>query len=128
MVLILLGLVAVPVIEGGLSFGIPAAAALHTMSIVVPHQSPAIRCMERQRIGDAMRFFGRCFDSPDPEASHIPAVVDNRFTIEIEQICERVVGIGHTQPISVSDMALQAFPAPRHIALAGWDPAPASNM
>jgi hypothetical protein len=39
-----------------------------------------------------------------------------------------VVGIGHTQPISVSDMGLQAFPAPRHIALAGWDPAPASNM
>ena len=65
-----------------------------------------------------MRFFGRCFDPLDPEPSRKPAFVDNLFTIEIEQICERVVGIGHTQPISVSDMSLQASRR-RFIALAG---------
>jgi hypothetical protein len=65
-----------------------------------------------------MRFFGRCFDSSDPEPSHISTVVDNLFTIEIEQICERAVGVGHAQPISVSDMGLQAS-RPRLIALAG---------
>jgi len=67
-----------------------------------------------------MRFFRRCFDSPDSEAT-IPAVVDNRFT-SIEQISS-VWSASDTRNPYQYLICVYSFPAPRHIALAGWNPA-----
>ncbi|BAE52099.1 hypothetical protein amb3295 [Paramagnetospirillum magneticum AMB-1] len=91
----LIGFVAVPMVEGGLAFDKLAATMPNAMGIVVSHQPAAIAGMEGQRIRNAVGFFSRSFDRLGLESGDITVIVDDLFTIKIQQICEGLISMWH---------------------------------